>query len=292
MLIKVHNLTKSYGDTVALRALNFSIKEGTVCGIIGPNGSGKTTFLSILTGLLNATNGGITIESNKTMGALIEGPSFYNHLTVRQNLQLIGHLRNVANPDTSVVLDLVNLSEQADKKYERLSLGMKQRLGIAGTLVGNSDIIVLDEPTNGVDSLGITEIREIIIQLQNINKTVIIASHLLTEIEQICSDLIILHNGNLVFDGSPRELMKTQKSMIEVAAKDNGKLLAIFKDYAGIIAIHHKSGMLLLEVSDYISTNDINMLCTSNGIILSSLSVAEPKLENAFLNLIKSSKNE
>lgn len=198
-LIEVKEVTRYFGDQKVLNKINITINKGDVIGLIGPNGSGKTTLLSIICGILNQTEGSILKKDYLRIGALIENPAFYNHLSAYQNLSLIAQIRNITNNDILGIIEKVGLIENKDKKYKAFSLGMKQRLGIAATLLNDPDIILLDEPTNGLDPFGIKEIREIIIKLHLSGKTIIVSSHILSEIEQLCSHILLLNKGEICF---------------------------------------------------------------------------------------------
>lgn len=227
-VIETHNLSKNHGTQMRVKNLSMHVPQGCVYGFLGPNGAGKTTTLKLLLGLIRPTNGRICYfgkemtEKNrlsllKHTGSLIENPSFYSHLTGEENLQIIARLKQCDLSAISEVLHTVRLYEQKDKKVSHYSLGMKQRLGIAMALLGNPRILILDEPTNGLDPAGIQEIREFIRQLPTARKmTVIVSSHLLNEIEQMADCVGIIHHGEMIFEGTLEELEKQGENLEEI----------------------------------------------------------------------------
>lgn len=218
-LLTINTISKYYKGICALDKVSIDVEKGAIYGIVGPNGSGKTTLLSIISGVKAQTSGAINTNSVR-IGALIEAPIFYDYMTAIQNLRLIAHLRDDKDSDLLKILQIVRLEKQCNKKFRDFSLGMKQRLGIAGTLIGKPDLIILDEPTNGLDPLGIIEIRDIILELQANGITLLIASHLLFEIEKICTHIIVMKEGKLLYKGSMEEFLinhiKAEDALISI----------------------------------------------------------------------------
>lgn len=230
-IIETKNLTKGNGEQMRVNKLDLAIPEGCVYGFLGPNGAGKTTTLKLLLGLLKPTDGTITFfgqkmtEQNRLSilrhtGSLIESPSYYGHLTGLENLQIMAKLKKVPAAEIEKVLHTVRLYEQKDKKVKQYSLGMKQRLGIAMALLGNPRVLILDEPTNGLDPAGIQEMREFIKDLPMTHQmTVIVSSHLLSEVEQMADMVGIIHHGELVFQGTMATLEAQGDGLEEVFLK-------------------------------------------------------------------------
>lgn len=230
-IIETKNLTKGTGAAMRVGDLDLAVPEGCVYGFLGPNGAGKTTTLKLLLGLLKPTNGTITFfgqkmtEQNRLSilshtGSLIENPSYYGHLTGLENLQIIAKLKKVPAAEIEKALNTVRLYEQKDKKVRQYSLGMKQRLGIAMALLGNPRVLILDEPTNGLDPAGIQEMREFIKDLPTTHQmTVIVSSHLLSEVEQMADMVGIIHHGKLVFQGTMATLEAQGDGLEEVFLK-------------------------------------------------------------------------
>ena len=227
-ILETTNLTKTHGSKLRVKNLQMQVPEGCVYGFLGPNGAGKTTTLKLLLGLIKPNSGSISFygqkmtEKNrlsilKTTGSLIESPSYYGHLTGFENLQIIAKLKGVSAQDITEVLHTVRLYEQRDKKVKHYSLGMKQRLGIAMALLGKPQLLILDEPTNGLDPAGIQEIRELIKRLPATHDmTVIVSSHLLNEVEQMADMVGIIHHGEMLFQGNMNELATQGSSLEEV----------------------------------------------------------------------------
>lgn len=230
-IIETNNLTKGSGSQMRVQNINLRIPEGCVYGFLGPNGAGKTTTLKLLLGLLKPTEGSITFwgqkmtEKNRLSllshtGSLIENPSYYGHLTGLENLQIIAKLKKAPAEEIEKVLQTVRLYEQKDKKVKQYSLGMKQRLGIAMALLGNPRLLILDEPTNGLDPAGIQEMREFIKNLPTTHQmTVIVSSHLLGEMEQMADMVGIINHGSLVFQGSMASLETQGDGLEEIFLK-------------------------------------------------------------------------
>lgn len=220
-ILECSNLTKYYGKFKALDDVSFSVKSGMVFGILGPNGSGKTTTLSLLLDLMQPSSGQYqwfqNISNNqhirKNLGAIIETPNFYPYLNAVSNLKIVADIKQVPYDDIDRVLDWVNLSDKKLFKFKNFSLGMKQRLAIASALLGKPKVLILDEPTNGLDPVGIVEIRELILKCKLEGITVIIASHILAEMEKICTDIIIIKNGKVLITGNLKELTKPEESL-------------------------------------------------------------------------------
>lgn len=230
-IIETKNLTKGSGNQMRVNKLDLAIPEGCVYGFLGPNGAGKTTTLKLLLGLIKPTDGAITFFGQKMTeqsrlsilkhtGSLIESPSYYGHLTGLENLQIMAKLKKVPAAEIEKVLHTVRLYEQKDKKVKQYSLGMKQRLGIAMALLGNPRVLILDEPTNGLDPAGIQEMREFIKDLPMTHQmTVIVSSHLLSEVEQMADMVGIIHHGELVFQGTMATLEAQGDGIEEVFLK-------------------------------------------------------------------------
>src|SRR3954471_23119718 len=225
-ILSVENLHKNYGLIKALKGVTFSVPQGSVFGILGPNGSGKTTLLGIVMDVLKPASGTIefygkppTSAQRKNIGTLLETPNFYHYLSGERNLAIAAEIKGKGREDIPAVLEKVNLSERKASKFTTYSLGMKQRLAIASALLGNPDVLVFDEPTNGLDPVGIAEIRDLIKRLAATGRTIIMASHLLDEVEKVCTHVAILKRGNLLTAGDVDEVLQTE-DIAEVAATD------------------------------------------------------------------------
>ncbi len=229
-VLSIRGLSKSYSHINAIRNLNLEISEGQAYGLLGPNGSGKTTTLSIVTGILRQNEGAFSWfgekpgpEQRRSIGSLIETPHFYPYLSLVKNLKIICDIKGVGYADIDRVLDSANLIARKQSRFSSMSLGMKQRLGLAAALLGDPRVLVLDEPTNGLDPEGIAEVREMVLEQVKSGKTLILASHILSEVEKICTHVAILKKGELLANGPVKELL-TEEEVIEVSCLDNRKL--------------------------------------------------------------------
>ncbi len=292
-ILQINNLSKSYGSVKALSNLSIEVSQGQVFGILGPNGSGKTTTLSILTGILQQDAGDFYWFGEKSnasvrrrIGSLIETPSFYPYLSLENNLKLIAQVKESGFKDIPEVLTLVKLYERRKSRFSTLSLGMKQRLGIASAMLGNPQVLVLDEPTNGLDPEGIAEVREIILQQSDAGKTIIMASHILSEVEKVCSDVAILKSGQLLAQGSVKSLLKGE-SLLEVKAKDLILLKGILENCPFVNSVQPENSSLKVSLKEGSSSSDLNKFVFENGLILTEIIVYQKTLESQFLELVK-----
>lgn len=294
-VLTVENISKNYGPIKALKNIDFSVPSGTVFGILGPNGSGKTTLLGIVMDVLRATSGNYlwngkpgSDSQRRQIGTLLETPNFYHYLSGEDNLKIAAEIKGRGKEDIPAVLQAVNLFERRKSKFNTYSLGMKQRLAIASTLLGNPTILVFDEPTNGLDPAGIAEIRELIQQLNRDGKTIIMASHILDEVEKVCTHVAIIQKGVLKTVGTVSDVLSTStanKVIIEVAAEDLALLKSALEQMSGISEIKLFDNELQLTCDETISAVKINQYCFSKGIILSRLIVKRKSLETRFLEI-------
>ena len=294
LALDVADLSKKYGERMALSHANFEVPMGSICGFVGPNGSGKTTTIRMLLGLIKPTTGsGHVLGESITepekylpnVGAMIEGPAFYPALTGAQNLAVLAKLGGFDTKKIQELLELVDLGDRGNSKYKTYSLGMKQRLGIAASLLPNPKLLVLDEPTNGLDPAGIQEVRNLLRKLADAGTTVFVSSHLLSEIEMISDHLVMLRLGKVIFSGKTSELLAKQLPVI-VAKPSNRddleKLVKIAK------ANGHDAKIIDQDVhvtgaADY--SAQFNKSAFDAGIILESLTPIRPSLEDTFFEM-------
>ena len=294
LALDVADLSKKYGDRMALSHANFEVPLGSICGFVGPNGSGKTTTIRMLLGLIKPTTGsGHVLGESITqpekylpnVGAMIEGPAFYPALTGKQNLAVLAKLGGFAIEPIQELLDLVDLGDRGDSKFKTYSLGMKQRLGIAAALLPNPKLLVLDEPTNGLDPAGIHEIRTLLRKLADSGTTVFVSSHLLSEIEMISDYLVMLRQGKVIFSGKTIDLLAAQKPVI-IAKPENAKDLARLCEIASKLGERAVIKTDVVEVSGDINfSSKLNKAAFDAGIILSSLTPVRPTLEDTFFEM-------
>ncbi len=297
-ILSIENLSKNYGAIKALQNVSFEVPEKTVFGILGPNGSGKTTLLGIVMDVLKASNGTYswhgeqsTAEVRKKIGTLLETPNFYHYLSAEANLKIAAKIKGRGEEDIDNVLHTVNLYQRKTSKFNTYSLGMKQRLAIAAALLGNPDILVFDEPTNGLDPAGIAEIRELIKELNRNGKTIIMASHILDEVEKVCTHVAIIQKGVLKTVGSVKEVMNTSGSdnlstvIIELSAGDNTQLKNILGQMSGVTEIISIDNYLQISCSETVTAAAINKFCFENGIVLDKLNEKRKSLETRFLEI-------
>jgi ABC-2 type transport system ATP-binding protein len=292
-----------------LSGVSFSVPEGAVFGILGPNGSGKTTLLGIVTDVLRASAGTFTFfdgskpvnEIRKHTGVLLETPNFYPYLSARKNLEIVTKIKRCSPARIDEVLEQVNLSTRQFSAFKTFSLGMKQRLAIASTLLSNPSTVILDEPTNGLDPEGISEIRQLIKQLAVEGKTVILASHLLDEVEKVCSHVAILKQGALIAvgevagtltrkDSTPDKFSFAQKetAFIEVHADDMDALEQLLKNMPGALSAKHDDGLIVIvHYKDELTAGQVNRYCFDRGVTLDRIAAKTKNLESKFLELTK-----
>ncbi len=292
-LLSIEGLSKSYKNVQAIKNLNLLISEGQAFGILGPNGSGKTTTLSIITGIIRQDSGSFSWFGEepvpghrKTIGSLIESPHFYPYLNLEKNLRIICDIKGASYGDIPRVLEISKLKERSRSRFSTLSLGMKQRLGIAAALLADPQVLVLDEPTNGLDPEGIAEVREIVIEQVGGGKTLILASHILSEVEKICSHVAILKKGELLACGPVRELL-SEEEIIEVSCRDNRLLKEKLKHSKLVREIETGNGVLVLTLEEGIGASDINAFAFANNLVLTHMFSRKRSLESQFLELVK-----
>jgi|TARA_R100000935_G_C2836259_1_gene168276 ABC-2 type transport system ATP-binding protein len=291
-ILKLNNLTKHFGPVKAVNDLSFTIEKGNVYGILGPNGSGKSTTLGIVLNVVNKTSGEFqwfdgnmtTHNALKKVGAIIERPNFYPYMTAKQNLELVCKIKNVEHANIDEKLEIVGLLDRKNSKFSTFSLGMKQRLAIASALLNNPEILILDEPTNGLDPQGIHQIREIIRKIASMGTTILLASHLLDEVEKVCSHVVIIRKGVKLYSGRVDE-MNASHGFFELKAEDTTKLETFLKTNTAFGSIKKEEGLLIAFLNEPMESFEFNKLCFENGIVLSHLNKRKESLEEQFLQL-------
>ncbi len=290
-ILSIQNISKAYGPIQALKDVSFDVPEGCVFGILGPNGSGKTTMLGIILDVLVADAGRYSWfggmepgDARKQIGALLETPNFYHYLSAFNNLEINAAIKQRGHDDRIRVLQQVGLFERKDSKFQTFSLGMKQRLAIGAALLGHPKILVLDEPTNGLDPAGIAEIRTLIRELNKQGITIIIASHLLDEIEKVCTHVAILKKGTLLLHGPVDEVLRSE-DQVEVRAADMAGLQQALQQMPGIGKMKLVDNTLQLTCDANIHAARINEFCIGKGIVLSHLLLRKKSLESKFMEL-------
>ncbi len=292
-ILRLDQLTKKYGALTAVDGLSFSIKKGNVYGILGPNGSGKSTTLGMVLNVVNKTSGNFswfegrdsTHQALKKVGAIIEHPNFYPYMTAVQNLKLVCKIKEIPSAKIEEKLDLVGLLDRKDSKFKTFSLGMKQRLAIASALLNDPEILILDEPTNGLDPQGIHQIREIIRKIAAGGTTILLASHLLDEVEKVCSHVVIIRKGKKLYSG-PVDSINASHGFFELKAKNNDILIEILNSHPKIGKISEKEGGIVMAIlNEPMEAESINEYLFEKGLSLSYLVKRRESLEEQFLQL-------
>jgi ABC-2 type transport system ATP-binding protein len=292
-ILSLKNLDKKYGVVHAVNNLSFDIQKGNVYGILGPNGSGKSTTLGIILNVVNRTSGEFswfngklsTHEALKKVGAIIERPNFYPYMTATQNLALICKIKGISTEKIDEKLATVNLFERRHSKFRTFSLGMKQRLAIASALLNDPEILILDEPTNGLDPQGIHEIREIIKQIAANGTTILLASHLLDEVEKVCSHVVVIRKGIKLYSGRVDE-MTASNGLLELKVEENeADLVAFLNNHNAILKVTKEHETIIATLNENLSAAAINKELFNKGFILNHLVKRKPSLEQQFLDL-------
>lgn len=294
-ILTITNLTKKFGSLTAVDNLSLKINKGFVYGILGPNGSGKSTTLGMLLNIVNKTDGNYhwfdgtetTHSALKKVGAIIERPNFYPYMTARQNLDLVCKIKNVTNYKINEKLEIVDLLDRCNHKFSTFSLGMKQRLAIASALINEPEILILDEPTNGLDPKGIHQIREIIKKIAANGTTILLASHLLDEVEKVCTHVVILRKGKSLYSGSV-ENMITSHGFFTLQSEDLDLLKKVLDEHPSVGNIKIEGTQLVAYLNEPLSGSKLNKILFEQGINLSYLVHRKETLEEQFLELTKS----
>lgn len=297
-ILSVKNLTKKFKRTV-VNNISFDVERGNVYGLLGPNGSGKSTTFGMLLSTINPTSGewywfgkkGTDPDTLKKIGAIIEQPNFYPYLSAETNLKIVAEIKETPQQRIDEVLQTVGLLERKKDTFKTFSLGMKQRLAIASAMLNNPEVMILDEPTNGLDPEGIIQIREIISNIAKQGITIIIASHLLDEIEKICSHVIVLKEGNSLYCGRVDE-MTANNGFFELRADNNTLLMSALEELHWFTAVKQEGDLLKAQIRDdaSISASNLNQKLAEKGIFLSHLTKKKMSLESQFLELVKNTK--
>lgn len=292
-VLKVNSLSKNFGSIKALDRLNLSISKGEVFGILGPNGSGKTTFLSLILGIKTASSGSFTwLEEssgklvNNKLGALLEVPYFYPYLSIEKNLKITALSRGYGLENIPEVLQKVNLFDRRKSPCYSLSLGMKQRLALAQTLLGNPDILVLDEPTNGLDPEGIADVRNLIKDQAYLGKTIIIASHNLDEIQKVCTHVVILKNGKNIAYGKVDDLLSINQVAI-IETQQINELSNLLTSIKGCKILEKNASGFVLTFDGQVDVAEFSVQLSNEGITLNRFEIRRPTLEELFLGIVK-----
>lgn len=294
-ILEINNLYKNYGKIKAVQNLSLTVEAGSVFGLLGPNGSGKTTTLGIILDVVRKTSGNYSwfgekpgSESRKKIGAILEGPSFYPYLSAEENLKITAQIKNVPYERIDKVLKTVNLLDRKKDKFQSYSLGMKQRLAIAAALLPDPHVLVLDEPTNGLDPQGIADVRTLIVKISGEGKTIILASHLLDEVQKVCTDFAVLNKGQNVYTGSVDEAL-ANKEIVEVKAPDKDNLVKLLKSCTFVSGFSENHQTLLVRMEQHKNAFDLNNYFVSNGLIISHLATNKKNLEEQFLEILSQS---
>ena len=291
-VLKISNLTKKYGLLTAVNNLSFDIEQGSIYGILGPNGSGKSTTLGIVLSVVNKTSGSFswfggeltTHQALKKVGAIIERPNFYPYMTAYQNLKLVCKIKAIPYDTIEKTLEIVGLSERIHSKFSTFSLGMKQRLAIASALLNDPEILILDEPTNGLDPQGIHQIRELIKEISKNGTTILLASHLLDEVEKVCTHVVVLRKGVNLYSGRVDELISSH-GFFELKTHQKDQLISLIEAHPNFSHTKIENDLITAFLEQPMEAEAFNRLLFKNGIVLSHLVKRKESLEEQFLQL-------
>jgi len=292
-ILSIHSLSKRYGKIQAVDDLSFEVLKGQVFGLLGPNGSGKTTTLSIILDLIHQDKGSFTWfdslpgkESRKRIGSVIESPNFFPYLSAYKNLQIVADIKDKTYDDIDRVLKLTGLYDRRNSKFKTYSFGMKQRLAIASALLSDPDVLILDEPTNGLDPQGIAQVRDLVINIANHGITIILASHLLDEVQKICTHVAVLHKGKKLFSGEVKKVLAISDSFELSSA--NPEILQKAISIHPMFQSSSQNGLLLqVYFKGMVEPGELNSFLFQQGIVLTHLSERKRSLEQHFLELLE-----
>ncbi|WP_353163864.1 ABC transporter ATP-binding protein [Empedobacter brevis] len=292
-VLEITQLTKKFGSFTAVNNVSFSVEKGNVYGLLGPNGSGKSTTLGMILNVINPTAGSSKWfgkepdnDSLKKIGAIIESPKFYPYLSAQKNLEIVADIKEADYSKIDEKLELVGLLSRKKDKFQQYSLGMKQRLAIAGALLNDPEVLILDEPTNGLDPQGIIQIRELIIKIAEQGTTIILASHLLDEVEKVCSHVVVLNQGKMLYAGSVDQ-MNSSFGSIEVSASNMESLEYTLKTFSFVSKVTKENNKLLAVLTEEKDPAEINKTLYEHGIIVNHLVKRRESLEQQFFQLIQ-----
>lgn len=291
--IEIIGLSKNFGKIKAVQNLNLKVLPGQVFGILGPNGSGKTTTLGMILDVVAPSGGSFkwfdgmpNVEARKQIGAILETPCFLPYLTSVQNLEIVAHIKKSGKERIESVLKQVGLYERKDDKFKTYSLGMKQRLSIGAALLSDPPVLILDEPTNGLDPQGIAEVRELITEIAAQGKTIILASHLLDEVQKVCTHFCVLKQGVKIHEGVVSDTLE-EINKVEINSDDNQLLKSKLELFEGVEHITENGSTLNLTMKDGFTAIHINKFCFEQGIVLKKLLTHTNSLEKEFLKILK-----
>lgn len=291
-ILTINHLTKKFGYLTAVKDLTFTINKGNVYGILGPNGSGKSTTLGIVLNVVNKTSGDFswfdgyttTHDALKKVGAIIERPNFYPYMSAYQNLKLVCKIKGVDYSKIDEKLEIVGLTDRKDSKFSTYSLGMKQRLAIASALLNDPEILILDEPTNGLDPQGIHQIRSLIKQIASQGTTILLASHLLDEVEKVCTHVVVLRKGEKLYSGRVDEMISSH-GFFELKANKQDELIQLLEADKNFGKLKIEGELITAFLNEPMDASAFNKLMFENGIALSHLVKRKESLEEQFLQL-------
>ncbi len=293
-VLEINQLTKKYGAITAVNNLSLTVEAGQILGILGPNGSGKTTTLGAILGIIRPNSGNYNwfdgkygVHERMHIGALLETPNFYPYLSAVQNLEIIAHIKKVKNAELDRWLELVNLYERRFSNFRTFSYGMKQRLAIAAAMVGNPEVLIFDEPTNGLDPQGIAEVRGIVQRIAGEGKTIVMASHILDEVEKVCTHVAIIKKGKLLATGGVGTILNNDLQ-VDIKAEDMSSLVSLLSDIPLVNKMERHNGMLTLFVDDKLTAAELNKMAFNKGVTLTHLVVKPKSLETEFLEITNS----
>lgn len=292
-ILSVDKLSKSFGRIKAVNQLSFEVRKGQVFGLLGPNGSGKSTTLSMLLDLIPQDKGAFswfgkpaTTGSRKRIGSVIESPNFFPYLDAVTNLKIVADIKDKPYDDIDEVLQLSGLYERRFSNFRTFSFGMRQRLALASALLGKPEVMILDEPTNGLDPQGIAQIRDLVSLVASRGITIILASHLLDEVQKICNYVLVLSKGVMLFSGNVKDVLAVSDS-IEMAATDMQGLSRAIAEFPGYSSVTDLNGILQVHFSNNVNTSEINSFLFQKGISLNHLTEKKRSLEQHFLELLQ-----
>lgn len=297
-ILSIDSLVKDYGRIKAVNQLSLEIEEGSVYGLLGPNGSGKTTTLGVILDVIKKTSGNYSWfgksssnESRKKIGAILEVPAFYPYLSAYRNLRIIAKIKGKGKERIDDVLKMVTLYERKDDPFKTFSLGMKQRLAIGAALLSDPSVLILDEPTNGLDPQGIAEIRKLILQVAKEGKTILLASHILDEVQKVCTHFAVLKKGTKIYSGSVDDALNGS-STIEISSLDLEQLAATVKEFNPLKSMEEEKDLLTLQLQDSTNAHELNSFLIEKGIVVTHLAIRKNSLEQKFLNILAESDDQ